>query len=169
MLRGAVPFPRLFTLLADRAAIEAAGPFDESYSLGEDNEFMLRFLAVGELVAVPERLVGYRRHGSNMTAAPAEGAEEVGRRLLSKGMAAARASGDERLYRLIRENRRRFIREQAQVRAAESLHDARRGRAGMAARKMARAFAASPRGAVSAVTRKALRNPPAPGPSRPIT
>lgn len=157
MLRGAVPFPRLFTLLADRTAMEAAGPFDESYSLGEDNQFLLRFLTRGELVAVPERLVGYRRHGRNMTATREQGVEDASWRLLSEGMDAARAEGDQRLYRLIRENRRRWTREQARARAGDALHDARHGRLGMAARKMGRAIAASPRGAARGVREKVLR------------
>jgi len=67
MIRGEVPFPRITTVLVRRATAIATGGFRTDYEPTEDNEWMLRLLALGEFAAVDQPLVGYRRHAANLT------------------------------------------------------------------------------------------------------
>jgi len=105
MLRGRVPFPRIVTLLVTRDVLTEIGGFDESFSLAEDDEFILRLLGAGELVAAPEQLVGYRRHASNMTNAHISARRAASERLLTMHIERAGKEGREDLEQMIRENR----------------------------------------------------------------
>jgi glycosyltransferase involved in cell wall biosynthesis len=55
-------------LLIRREAFEAIGGFDEDLSTSADWALMFRLLERGRLVALPDALVEYRRHETNMSA-----------------------------------------------------------------------------------------------------
>lgn len=115
LLRGAVPIPRIVTLLAHRETCLAIGGFDESFTLGEDNEFILRLLRHTEIVTVDEQLVGYRRHTSNMTNARWRDRWSSGRKVIRTAITAAHAEGDAEGERLLYENLARFHRREARA------------------------------------------------------
>jgi len=103
-LRGSEPLPRIVTLMITREAVRRIGLFNETYSVGEDLEFILRLVRAGELVAVPEELVHYRRHGANMSQEGDLVGRLAGRRLLIElGREAAR-DGDIVAARLLRDH-----------------------------------------------------------------
>ncbi len=91
MLRGAVPLPRITTLLVRRDVFDEIGGFHPGLRIGEDNELIRRLLVHGESAAVDDALVGYRRHSGN-----------VSRRMLDGRLSAPRS-----LRRLREEARRR--------------------------------------------------------------
>ena len=64
---GEEPQPRIVSLMVRRSANALIGGFNESYSLAEDNEYILRLVLAGQLVADRRPLVSYRRHGNNMS------------------------------------------------------------------------------------------------------
>ena len=66
-ISGEVPPPRIVTLMVRRSAHELIGGFNETYSLAEDNEYILRLAIAGHLVGVAAPLVSYRRHDGNMS------------------------------------------------------------------------------------------------------
>ena len=75
--------------------------FNESFSLAEDDEFILRILP-SELVAVVEPLVGYRRHNADLTNAHISARRAASERLLTMHVQRAEAAGNRELERLIR-------------------------------------------------------------------
>jgi glycosyltransferase involved in cell wall biosynthesis len=106
---GSAMLPRIVTLMVRRDVFERLRGFDESYRVCEDNQFTLRLAMEGELIPVPEELVGYRRHGSNTsTGHPLERAET--NRMLTEFKAEATRRGDERTRRLFEENLRQYRR-----------------------------------------------------------
>jgi glycosyltransferase involved in cell wall biosynthesis len=111
-LSGEVPLPRIVTLLVRRDVCEAMGGFNETFSLAEDNEFILRLAQRGEMLAVEQALVGYRRHAFNMSGISLEG-RLANERLLVMQRAAARANGDRLTARLLGTNLRRLRRTSA--------------------------------------------------------
>ncbi|WP_022882122.1 glycosyltransferase family 2 protein [Gryllotalpicola ginsengisoli] len=124
MLSGEAPLPRIMALVVRRAVGDAAGWFDESYTVAEDNEFMMRLLLHGEFAAVPTPLVAYRRHGSNVTGS--SGARERMRdsteRYLVERLAAARSSGDTALSGRLAQNLRATRREEARREFRETVN-----------------------------------------------
>jgi glycosyltransferase involved in cell wall biosynthesis len=64
---GEVPWPRIVTLMVRRSAHELIGGFNETYSVAEDNDYILRLALQGAMVGVPVPLVSYRRHTENMS------------------------------------------------------------------------------------------------------
>ena len=50
-----------------RAAVCAVGGFSASYTALEDRDFYIRLTRLGSFVALDRHIVGYRRHGSNMS------------------------------------------------------------------------------------------------------
>lgn len=119
-LSGEVPMPRIVTLMVRRDVCLAVGGFDEGIRTGQDLDFTLRVLQEGEMRAVPEPLVLYRRHNSNVSQA----GSLVGRRaidsLLTRQIHDAKRRNDASATLLLRENRRR----RRSVAAAESLDGA---------------------------------------------
>lgn len=107
LLRGAVPLPRIVTLVLRRHAFELVGGFDAAYSVGEDHDLVLRLLQHGAMVAVPEQLVGYRRHGANTSTTDDAAGVAAGRRVFRTLVAAAERRGDRRTAMHLREHRRR--------------------------------------------------------------
>jgi glycosyltransferase involved in cell wall biosynthesis len=64
------PRPRYYqmSMMARRSAFERVGPFDESFRLGSDHEWMCRAAAVGVRTALVDHLLLERRiHGTNLT------------------------------------------------------------------------------------------------------
>ena len=121
MLRGDLPFPRIVALVVRRDAGKRTGWFDTSYWIAEDHEFMARLLTAGELVAVPERLVAYRRHQNSTTAPGAHRAgREAAERLLTERIRAAALEGRPDITDALRENRRRVRAKDA----TQAAHDA---------------------------------------------
>jgi len=56
------------TLVARRAAYEQVGPFDESFRIAEDVDWMLRAKDMGLQIGLIDEVVHYRRfHGDNLT------------------------------------------------------------------------------------------------------
>ena len=126
---GEVPAPRIVTLMVRRTAHDAIGGFNETYSLAEDNEYILRMAIHGEMEAVPRPLVAYRRHDSNMSSADSLEGRIANRRLLDERLAAHGA--DPEIRSLLLAHKARFEGAGAQecVRAAAAAvrrRDARR-------------------------------------------
>jgi glycosyltransferase involved in cell wall biosynthesis len=69
LINGNVLFPPGL-LLARRTAYERAGRFDERFTGGADWDMLIRLSRFGYLAFVDEVILHYRRHGSNMGAAP---------------------------------------------------------------------------------------------------
>jgi glycosyltransferase involved in cell wall biosynthesis len=110
-LSGEVPPPRIVTLMVRRDVCESMGGFDETFSLAEDNEFILRLAQQGELLAVPTPLVGYRRHASNMSGEDmALAGRRANERLLELHIAEAVRRGDSTTALLLRRNLRNLRR-----------------------------------------------------------
>ncbi len=79
---GQEPQPRIVSLMVRRTANEDVGGFNESYSVGEDNEYILRLALHGPMVAVPRPLISYRRHDHNMSSADSLSGRWAARRML---------------------------------------------------------------------------------------
>ena len=125
-LTGEEDFPRIVSLLVTREVCEALGGFDESYRIGEDNEFILRLLMQGELAAARDPLVGYRRHPDNASADVSLEARVEGLRMLGEQIAEARRRHDVAVVTMLGANRERF-RRRAAADAAAALGQALRG------------------------------------------
>ena len=69
LINGNVLFPPGL-LLVRRRAYELAGRFDEQFTGGADWDMLIRLSRFGYLSFVNEIILHYRRHGSNMGAAP---------------------------------------------------------------------------------------------------
>lgn len=110
---GRAPLPRIVTLLLRRSACLAAGGFNPTFFLGEDLEFELRLLRLGELVAVSTPLVGYRRHTGNATNAHPQEQDRAVEDLLAALLGQARRQDDQEDAREIRQFRRAFRRDRA--------------------------------------------------------
>lgn len=63
-----IPTPGL--VLIRRSALVAAGPFDTTLATCEDWDFWLRLSSLGDLVYVDRVVLGYRRHGGNLSGDP---------------------------------------------------------------------------------------------------
>ena len=113
MIDGSVPAPRIVSLLVTRDTCLRVGGFDESLVLAEDNDFVLRVLQQGPLTAVPEKLVGYRRHGGNASDEALTESRRATDRLLAKQIDAARQRGDAATAALLRSHRQRHHRRAA--------------------------------------------------------
>ena len=118
MIDGSVPAPRIVSLLVTRDTCLRVGGFDESLVLAEDNDFVLRVLQQGPLTAVPEKLVGYRRHGGNASDEVLTESRRATDRLLAKQIDAARRRGDAATAALLRSHRQRHHRRAANKSAA---------------------------------------------------
>lgn len=105
-ISGEIPAPRIVTLMVRRSAHEAIGGFNESYSLSEDNEYILRLAIHGEMLGAPQPLVSYRRHARNMSTAGSLEGRTAGRRLLSERLYAHRDNPE--ISSLLRTNLSRF-------------------------------------------------------------
>jgi hypothetical protein len=132
MLSGRRAIPRIMALVVRRSAGEAIGWFDPRYDMGEDNEFIYRLLGRGELVAVPEALVGYRRHPGNTTGGTAarKAMREADELYLTRLIAASRAAGDLPRAAMLVENRAQLRRRNA-AREMHALLHATRTRRGL--------------------------------------
>ena len=61
-------YPYSMTMLAPREVFDRVGPFDPSYRVGEDTEWMFRAVAAGMVIAKLDRVLIHRRiHGANLT------------------------------------------------------------------------------------------------------
>lgn len=119
-LTGAVPAPRITSLMVRRSAFDIVGGFDERFTLAEDIEFILRLVESCDVVAVDRPLVRYRRHASNMTNTDWQAQFEANDRALATRLeaASARASIDDvEIYEAHRRQLRRGEAAQAGVRA----------------------------------------------------
>jgi glycosyltransferase involved in cell wall biosynthesis len=64
------PRPRYYqmSMMARRAAFDRVGPFDESFRMGSDHDWMCRAAAAGVRTALVDRVLLVRRlHGANLT------------------------------------------------------------------------------------------------------
>jgi hypothetical protein len=109
LLAGLAPFPRITTLLIRRDAYQALGGCDSAMEPAEDNDLIMRLLQRGEIAAVPRPLVGYRRHGSNVSTTGLRGREAT-RRVISTNLQRAKRQHDLVLGRLLRSNLHAFRR-----------------------------------------------------------
>ena len=105
-IRGAAPLPRIVTLMVTRVAMARVGPFNESYSVGEDNEFVIRLALSGNLTGVPRDLVSYRRHDGNMSKDFDVAGRQSSWRLLKEQLHVAKSRGDSASWELLEENLR---------------------------------------------------------------
>jgi glycosyltransferase involved in cell wall biosynthesis len=104
---GEEPQPRIVSLMVRRGANEEIGGFNESYSLAEDNEYILRLALHGPMVAVPQSLVSYRRHSTNMSSSDSLEGRQANLRLLRE--AQARHATDQVVGQLLSERLDRFL------------------------------------------------------------
>ena len=152
-LGGDVPPPRIVTLLVRRTVCESMGGFNETFTLAEDNEFILRLAQEGEMVAVDERLVGYRRHALNMSGAALEGRLANERALLVQ-IESARGRGDETTARLLRNHLRWLRRTSAPASVRHMAAAVRRADATAFARELAWASRSAPIHTLAALAAK---------------
>lgn len=108
MLSGAGNFPRITTLLVKRTAYERAGGCVTAMEPSEDNDLILRLIQAGELAGVDHSLVGYRRHGGNVTSRTLSG-RAASRRVILRQLRAARARGDREMASLLTSNFRTYM------------------------------------------------------------
>ena len=162
LLSGRVDIPRIVTLLFRRAELLAIGGFHPSFRIGEDNELILRAVLLGRLTAVPDALVGYRRHAGSVTAAVGA-QDDPGERLIRLTLDGAEAAGDAEAAAALAQNLRGFRARSAASLAGTARHEARH-----------RSWAAAIRAGAAAVRRDPatglltlLLEPPAPVPPAP--
>ena len=155
-ISGRVPTPRVVTLMVRREALLALGGFNESYSLAEDNEFILRLVQHGHLASVAQPMVGYRRHDSNMSSAGGLDERLANRRLLLEQMDAAQRRGDLETYHLLAHRLVLHRREWAAETVRGVAHASRSGAVGSAVRQLAWGLRVSPGGVVSSAFGKTL-------------
>jgi glycosyltransferase involved in cell wall biosynthesis len=127
ILSGATPAPRIVTLMVRRDVAIEMGGFNETYRASEDNEFIMRLAMRGEMVAVPEALVGYRRHSFNVSQGISLAARAEKKRLLVEQREQATQRGDVANARLIAANLQRF-REAGAAESLAALREASRAR-----------------------------------------
>lgn len=106
-LAGEVPLPRIVTMMVTREVVRAAGGFDERLWNGEDLDFTLKVLQHGEMLAVPERLVQYRRHGANVSQTGAVSGRRAVEDSITRQMREATARKDYETASLLKVHRRR--------------------------------------------------------------
>lgn len=135
MIAYQVPPPRITTLLIRRDVYLAVGGCRPAMEPAEDNDLILRLLQQGEFASVDRALVGYRRHGANITSRGLAG-REANRRVLSDQLRTALVRGDAELLLLLRRHRRAFRRYAAVDNLGEFV-DAVRGRDGTYAARVA--------------------------------
>lgn len=128
MLSGRVPIPRIITMVIRRESFEQVGAFNEHLRLGEDDDLILRLLIQGEFVAVPEQLVGYRRHSSNLTNASFAARRDASEELIIRLLTGARDRGDHDVADLLDKNRRAFVLGVAEVAPSHVMSHFRSGR-----------------------------------------
>ena len=90
------PRPRYYqmSMMARRTAFDRAGPFDESFRMGSDHEWMCRAGAVGVRTALVDRVLLVRRlHGANLTYGTEEMRTAMERVLLKSARDRIRARG----------------------------------------------------------------------------
>lgn len=120
-----VPPPRITTLLIRRDAYLAVGGCRREMEPAEDNDLILRLLQLGEVASVDRALVGYRRHGGNITRRGLAG-RDANRRVLADQVRNARFLGDATLLALLRRHRRVFRRYAAADNLGEFIDAVRR-------------------------------------------
>jgi len=157
MLAGAVPIPFFVTMLFRRWAFLEAGGFDESLHWAEDNDLLLKLVQIGQFAAVPQELLGYRRHSANLTNAPSTLIRDANDRMLRARIADAVARGDESVAALLRENHRRFVRGIASGAPANVHARMRRGEYSAAVADLGWVLARAPIATISAVTAKVVK------------
>ncbi len=107
LLSGRVDIPRIVTVLFRRRELQSIGGFHPSFRIGQDNELTLRAVRLGRFVAVPEALVGYRRHPGGVTAR-LRPQDDPGERIIELTLAGARGAGDTAAVAALEENLRVF-------------------------------------------------------------
>lgn len=112
MLRGAVPLPRITTLLVRRDVFDEIGGFHPELHIGEDNELIRRLLVHGGSAAVDDALVGYRRHSDNVSRRMLDGRLSAPRSL-RRLREEARSSGQLRVVAALDERLRKMRHEAA--------------------------------------------------------
>ncbi|WP_345752400.1 glycosyltransferase family 2 protein [Microbacterium rhizophilus] len=132
-LGGRVPLPRITTLAIRREAFARTGLFDESFSMAEDIEYILRLVRVGGLSGTATSLVQYRRHDLNMTNASPDSLRAGARRAVQQNIALAEAQDAARDVALLREYLRREDRRWAADSASRVIHLLKQGGARRAA------------------------------------
>lgn len=157
MLRGRVDIPRIVTLLFRRRELQAIGGFHPSFRIGQDNELTLRAVRLGRFVAVPDALVGYRRHPGGVSAALSP-RDDPGERIIRLALDGAAADGDTAAADALAENLRTFRLHAAAAFAGSARHSARDHRWREATEAGATAVCRSPTVAV----RTLLLGPPTP-------
>ncbi len=103
LLAGVAPFPRITTLLIRRDVYQAVGGCDSTMEPAEDNDLIMRLLQRGEIASVSRPLVGYRRHGANVSTTGLRGREAT-RRVIATNLQRAKHQHDPVLSRLLRSN-----------------------------------------------------------------
>ena len=126
ILAGLKPFPRITTLTIRRDAYRAVGGCDSTMEPAEDSDLIMRLLQVGEFATVPRPLVGYRRHGSNVSSTGLRG-RAASYRVIATNLRRSAQRHDRDLTRLLRANLRAFRRAAAIENARELAAQLRAG------------------------------------------
>lgn len=109
LLAGRSPFPRITTLTIRRDDYRAVGGCDSTMEPAEDSDLIMRLLQRGEIAAAARPLVGYRRHGSNVSTTGLR-ARSASHRVIIANLKRANVRHDIELTRLLRSNLRAFRR-----------------------------------------------------------
>jgi len=124
LLSGRVDIPRIVTLVFRRRELEAIGGFHPSFRIGQDNELVLRAVRLGRFVALPDALVGYRRHPGGVTAT-LRPQDDPGERIIELTLAGAVGAGDLAAATALEQNLHRFRARSAASFAGNARHSAR--------------------------------------------
>lgn len=73
-------------MLLRREFLIRVGPFDEGLAIAHDREFLFRLLAHTDLELIPDAVVFYRRHSSNLCLEAGGGSLRVRRRAKAEGL-----------------------------------------------------------------------------------
>lgn len=106
-LAGEFPLPRIVTMMVRRDACLAIQGFNENLRVGEDLDFTLRLLRLGELLAVSKPLVQYRRHENNISQVSSRDERAQVLKMLAGQVRDVEGVGDASLSLLLAENLRR--------------------------------------------------------------
>lgn len=148
--------PRITTLLIRRDAYLAVGGCRSAMEPAEDNDLILRLLQHGEFAAADRQLIGYRRHGANITSRGLAGREANGR-VLADRLRAAAETGDREMAALLRRHRRAFRRYAAADNLGEFITAVRRRDTAYAARLARWGMLRAPLASAGALLKRAGR------------
>ncbi|WP_402467086.1 glycosyltransferase [Isoptericola aurantiacus] len=157
LLSGHYPFPNLVSFVYRRTALLRVGGFNPALAYAEDTDLTFRMLQYSRILAVPEVLTLYRRHGSNTTHDNLTEVYDWARRMIGMQLWGAEQHPDPGVLVDVRANLAALDAHDAVDSVGEGFDRLRRGRVPGAARMLARAVRLDTRAATGEAVRR-LRN-----------